>query len=263
MMQSRLRTTVLTIFCAYIAFVVAGLALYGMVDDSPFIPAMNSHLDLALAWFALAAGSALALAGAVIGGMPIGYALVVQALKARRRDIVLLLAVPLLALLALVVYVVMVAVLTDRMFGDGGIGRLTVPAQLGAPVLVGFGLLFIIAAIASTGAVCAAVLRSEADEAVFRAKGITISVRPYEFALLPGALTTLAMLLMLAATVAWGVIARADVPQAFDEQTGLFMPVQASVTWALVVLVMAMSTIVAAVALARGFRLSGRNTSLA
>ena len=36
-----LRTTALTVFCAYITFVVAGLAFFGMVDDSAFIPAMT------------------------------------------------------------------------------------------------------------------------------------------------------------------------------------------------------------------------------
>lgn len=41
-----LRTTALTVFCAYCAFIVAGLALFGMVDDSPFIPAMRDHAAL-------------------------------------------------------------------------------------------------------------------------------------------------------------------------------------------------------------------------
>src|SRR4051812_4811648 len=48
-----LRTTALTVFCAYITFVVAGLAFLGMVDDSPFIPAMRDHVTLNACWLAI------------------------------------------------------------------------------------------------------------------------------------------------------------------------------------------------------------------
>src|SRR5438477_13078075 len=93
-----LRTAEITTFCAYIAFVVAGLALYGMVDDSPFIPLMNAHIDLAAAWYVIAGGSGIALLAVVLGGLPIGFTMLRRALAARRGDLLLLLAVPVTAL---------------------------------------------------------------------------------------------------------------------------------------------------------------------
>src|SRR5438132_9931238 len=98
----RLRKAEMIVFCAYIAFVVAGLALYGMVDDSPFIPAMNRHVELAAAWYAIAAGSGLALVAVVAGGLPFGLAIVKRIFTEKRRDLLMLMAVPVIALAAVV-----------------------------------------------------------------------------------------------------------------------------------------------------------------
>src|SRR5438045_102426 len=99
-----LRRAEITVFCAYIAFVVAVLCFYGLVDDSPFIPLMNTDLALAAAWFTVAGGAMIALAAVVIGGVPIGYAVVRDAL-ARNRWRLLLLAVPVIAFCLLVAVV--------------------------------------------------------------------------------------------------------------------------------------------------------------
>ena len=93
-----LRTTALTLFCAYITVVVAGLAFYGMVDDSAFIPAMDAHASLSACWLIIEAGAAVSLAAVVVGGIPIGLATLSFALAHKRRDILRLLAVPALAL---------------------------------------------------------------------------------------------------------------------------------------------------------------------
>lgn len=256
-MADRLRTVVLTVFCAYIGFVLAGLALYGLVDDSRFIPAMNSHLDIALAWYVIAGGSAIALAAAVIGGLPIGYAIIRRALQARRRDILFLLAVPLISLAVLGTYVLAVALITTRFFSVS-LSEVAVPPTPGAPVLVSFALLFILAAIASTTAVCVAVSRSDADEQTFRARGITITVQPYEFALLPAAVTTLAMLLMLVGTLTWGLLARAEVPETLEDNTMLVIATTNGTAWLAIVALMGFTTLVAAGALLRVFASSRR-----
>ncbi len=88
----RNRQLILTIFCAYIAFVVAGLGLYGTVDDSPFVGAMHQHSALAAAWDVLAITSGAALLSVVIGGFPVARAVLRDSTKplaaARPRGVV-------------------------------------------------------------------------------------------------------------------------------------------------------------------------------
>src|SRR2546426_1417874 len=97
-MNGRLRAVALTVFCAYIGFVLAGLTFYLMVDDSPFVPLMGTHLELGAAWLVVAGGSAISLL-AVVGGLPIGLTMLRQGITARRRDLLLLLFVPVISLL--------------------------------------------------------------------------------------------------------------------------------------------------------------------
>src|SRR5512136_481462 len=42
-MLNKLRTTILVVFAAFIGFVIAGMALNGILDDSPMIPLMKTH----------------------------------------------------------------------------------------------------------------------------------------------------------------------------------------------------------------------------
>ena len=77
-MNGRLRAVALTVFCAYIGFVLAGLTFYLMVDDSPFVPLMGTYLELGAAWLVVAGGSAIALLAVVVGGLPIGLTILRQ-----------------------------------------------------------------------------------------------------------------------------------------------------------------------------------------
>src|SRR5438067_797287 len=115
-MNGKLRLSLITVFCAYIGFVVAGLALYAMVDDSPFVPLMNSHLELAAAWYLIAGGSAIALLAVAVGGLPIGLTLLLRAFATRRKDLLLLLAVPIVALVVLGSFVGVVAAIATHLF---------------------------------------------------------------------------------------------------------------------------------------------------
>jgi MFS family permease len=236
-----LRRAEITVFCAYIAVVLAGLYFYGLVDDSPFIPLMNTNIELAAAWYAIQGAAMIALAAVVIGGLPIGLAVVRYSLAHNRRHL-LLLAVPVAAIGVLLV--------------AGALAFLALTANppppvayphIAAPLMtISFGALFIIAAIASTAAVCIAVSRSQVDEQTIRFPGITIIVQPYRFALLPAAIATLAMGLILAATVAWGLVARAQAPSVFGHNLIV-------VSWVGILAVMGISTLVAGVAVVRGY----------
>ena len=98
-------------FAAYIAFVVAGMGVYGLADDSPMAALMKTGADLPLllSWLTVQAGALIALLAVVIGGLPLAWIVIRRALTSSRQDLRLLL-VPVLSFLALVPYAVFVAV---------------------------------------------------------------------------------------------------------------------------------------------------------
>lgn len=239
-MIDKLRASEIALFCAYIGYVVAGLGFYGMLDDNPLVGVARTHPDLSGAVLAIQVGAVLSLLAVLAGGLPIGYAALRRALAERRRDILLLFAVPPMCLALLAAYgvvFVIVALLAS------GVSASTPPKSIPLAALIayfgGVGL-FLLAAIASAVAVALAVARSHVEAQRFRR------------ALVPGALATLAMVVTLAAALAWGLSANADAPQAFYGGKGLFGFSTAG-SWLSIVAVMAMATLVAAAAVLRGF----------
>jgi hypothetical protein len=243
-----LRTTALTLFCAYITFVVAGLAFYGMVDDSAFIPAMDAHAALSACWLIVEAGAAVSLAAVVAGGLPIGLATLAFALAHKRRDILRLFAVPVLALgvqalffgLLFAAYQHLLPFPLPVVHGDAGQSP-----RSGNHLLVALNdILFIVGAIASTAAVAAAVARSEIGTQRFRALGVRIVIEPYRFALLPATIAALAMAVTVGGVIGWGIVAHQVAPHAFILGTLLI--------WLAIVGAMTLATLVAAIGVARG-----------
>jgi hypothetical protein len=247
-LMQKLRSAEITIFAAWIAFVVAGLRFYGLMDDSVYaasgrpVPGLGVRFDpdlsnpRVLAWNVLAAGSAIALAAILVGGLPIAYAAWRRSPQVRR-----LFLVPVAAFVAILLPPGIAIALNRAGISHGPIGIAT---NLAANV--SYSVLFIAAAVASTWAVARAVNRSEINDRVLR------------FAYLPGVVATLAMALMLGATVAWGVFAHIQHPQLFD--SGDFLassPTLAS--WAVIVAVMAIATAVAAVGCIRGMAARGED----
>lgn len=235
MTLNRLRASAITVFCAYIGFVVAGLAFNGILDDNPLTQLRTSHPALHDAVLVIQGGAVVALLAVLIGGLPIGWAALRQAQRERRMRTLLLFAAPPLALLALIVYAAVFVVLalqqSKPLYGGA-------PTYLIALYIIG-AVLFCLAAIVSAAAVAVAIVRS------------SVSERLYRFARIPAMVTTLAMVVMLAATIAWGLLANADDQQAFLHAPGLFQ-LPTVVVWAGVVAAMAVATVVAIVGLARG-----------
>jgi hypothetical protein len=242
-MKPGARATVLTVFCAYIGFAVAGLALYGLVDDSPFIPLMSSHPALLPAWFAIEGGAGLSALAVGVGGLPIALTVLRRAFTTHRRDLVLL-AVPPVAFGLLVVVAALMIVFAEAGRGAGQPGG---PTGLAA---IGFIALFIVAAAAGATALAVLVLRSPTEVQTFRVPGLTVHVEPYRFALIPAVITTLAMAGMLIASLAWGVLARAASAQVF-KSPGFIGGPSSGGTYLGIVLLMAISTAVAGVAVMR------------
>jgi hypothetical protein len=233
------RSAVLTVFCAYIAFVLGGLVLYGTADDGPFISAMHEHTALTAAWDVLAAGSAVALLAVVIGGLPVALAVFRHARSVARRNLTLL-AVPALALIVWVTFTVIL-----------GIADLESASKSARTALqvIWMGI-FVAGAIGSTAAVCLAVIRSEIGEQRIRVNGIDLTVQPDHFVIAPAVITVLAMALMLGAAICWVILARSDAPDAFNGEWGFFSA-STRLTLGGSVAVMAIATAVAAAAVRR------------
>lgn len=92
-------------WCAWMLAVAAGLALYGVVDDSPFVNAMRGDLFFRICWQGLEIGSLIAAAALALGGIPLAWSAIRYAVQVHRRDILIRLALPSLAALLLIGWV--------------------------------------------------------------------------------------------------------------------------------------------------------------
>lgn len=229
------RRSAIVVFCAYIAFVLAGMAYNQTIEDD--LRALNSaHPDVALAYHIVFFVSPLSLLAVLVGGLPIALVALRHALAGRRWDILALFAIPPLSLaLWLGWTAIIVGVIAPAH------PRITINETFGLAVFVSWGGLFVLAAIASTAAVSIAVSRSE------------VSPRLYRFALGPGVAAVLTMAAMLGGVVAWGLLMRADDPAYLSSTTGPF-GLSVVMQWLIVVGVMALATLVAAAALVRAYR---------
>jgi len=86
--------------------------------------------------------------------------------------------------------------------------------------MMGAMLVFILGAIASTLAVWKVVSRTDIEQETFRAINRSITVKIYNFAFWPAVVTTLAMFVMLAATLTWGSLAFSSLPRVFAGNFG-------------------------------------------
>lgn len=222
LITNRLRTSIMVGFCAYIAFIVAGLAFYGMLDDSPFIPAMQGNFEFRSAWFTVECAAVIALLAVTIGGLPLVLAVLRQGVLAKRRDLLLLLFIPVVAFVGLISFWIGTALIL-ALFGLEG---KAIAPIFGSLLLCVWGTAFVIAAIFSVGSVWVALARSR------------VNVRFYRFARVPTVVATIAMAIMLVGTLAWGLLADLQVHAAF---------VDSLLGWLLIVATMAIATVVAGV----------------
>ncbi len=224
----RLRLALLTMFCAYVAFAVAGLALYHLVDDSPLVPLMRAHWPVALAWQALAGGALVALLAVLTGGATLIAAVVQHDLRVARRDLWLP-AVPVVALGLCLAVVAATLVWFIVQYGPPD-GRHPLPGGAATAGLVLWLVVTVAGGVAGLGALCRAVVRAG------------IGGPPLRLAVFAGGITTLAMVGMLIATLAWGLLVVAVAPGLFPAYAG---------QWAQVLMLMTVATLVGGVTLWR------------
>lgn len=224
--MQRIRSSVVMVFCAYIAFVVVGIGFQKMTEYSDFTEAGQAHPILGLAFSVVVGGSAVALLAVLAGGVPLALAALRYALAAKRFGIVWLLAAPLFAFALLIGYGAIALRVT------GGTAR-----DLAAFGLVG---MLVLGAVISTAGVSLAISRSELSPTLVR------------FSRIPALITTAAMAVMCVATVVWTLGLRTDVPQLFTGNNG-FKGTSTAINALIIVVVMVVATVAASLGVLRSF----------
>jgi hypothetical protein len=237
-MANRLQRAQIIVFCAYIAFVVAGLSFGKMTEYDDFAEATRDFPLIGAAFTTLVVGAYVALAAVLIGGLPIALAAARNALAARRWRILALLAVPALAFLFFFGYtLLLVQVIAPALHSGSG------PTPKNVGLGISLVVVLLLAAVASTAAVATAIAGSE------------ISPRLYRFARVPAALAALAMAVVTLALLTWGLSLRADVPDLFNANDG-FLASSTAANWLAPLAVMGVATGSALVAAIRSFAAS-------
>jgi MFS family permease len=252
-MVNKLRTTILIVFAAYIGFVIGGLSLYGLVDDSPAAKLMKTDTALSAAWTTIEAASVIALLAVVAGGLPLAVTVIRRALTSSRRDLRLLL-VPVFAFLALVLYGFFLASVANGWLQIPGVIRSVAPDNfpIGNRLLIGgFILVFVLGAIASTAAVWKVIANTDIEESTVQALGQTASIKLYQYAFVPAVITALGMFVMLAGTLVFGWMAHSTLPDWFATNQGLLLT-NTSLSYGTTVTIMVLSTAAALFGLVRG-----------
>jgi hypothetical protein len=234
-LTQRLRRSEIVIFCAYIAFVVAGSAFAKVTEYDDFHDATRHYPLIGGAFTTLVVAAWVALAAVVIGGAPLALAAARSALAARRWGTLALLAVPALALGALYGFVVLLGQVIRPLIHAGN-GPTPGNWHLG----ITLGVFYLLCARASTAAVARAIAQSE------------IAPGLYRFARIPAAAATLAMVVVTGSLLVWGLALRADVPSLFNGNDGL-MATNTAANWLVHLVVMVVATAIALWAAARAF----------
>lgn len=236
----QVRSALLTVFCAFVAFLVTVLGGLEAVHDGAFAPVLLTRVDPQPTWLwkVLTLGAVPAVLAALGGGTPILVSVVKETYTTRRHDLWLLAIPPLTAL---------VLGACDGVEELRRSRPIALPAALGGGLDLLFHALFVLAAVVCAATVCTLVARSTA-----------IRFRIFQIALSAAAALTTAMATILGATIIWLLQARANIPQHLDPSP------LAVVGVTLLLAVMALSTVVAVRAVAQGFaaRTSGPGAAI-
>lgn len=231
-MISTLRHSLLAIFCAYVAFILAGGAFQKMTESGNLVEVARTNSMVDVSFRVVVIGAFIALSAMLVCGLPVAVAVIRSALTQKRYGPLFLLAVP---FLAFAVFLGTLGFLKTLSYPGKHLlqaGQMFIPTGILSCVLI-------VAAIVSAGAVCFAVTHSE------------ISEKLLHFAVFPLTLTTTSMALMLIATIVWGLSLHDAAPHLFAGNNGL-VRLSTTGTWLEIVIVMAIATVAASFSLLRG-----------
>jgi hypothetical protein len=252
-MINKLRTTILFVFSAYIAFIIAGFSLNGLMDDSQLVPLTRSNPALSISYTAIEIGSVIGLLAIVIGGAPLAWTIIRRAFTSQRKDLSLLF-VPLISFLALVIYFLVMVYLA---FNTNILDQPT--SSTGHALMWGLITIFIAGAIASTAAVWKLISHTDVEQESIDILGKSATIKLYEFAFTPAVVATLSMLVMFVATVIWGWLSYSLRPDLFTGNMGVMMTNTLG-SFAFTLITMVAAVITAFIGVVHGY--SSRKTSL-
>jgi len=235
-MVARMRGSVLAVLWAWVGLVVAGVGFRKMTEYDDFVLAAQENALLGVAFGAVVVGAVVALAAVTAGCAPVAFATLRKALAEGRKDVPVLLCMPLAFGAGFVGYVLLLTRVIEP-----ALGRVAVQGTVNVALFFSLVGVFLLAALASAGAVTAAVGRVE------------VGGRTLRFAIYPAAVAVAAMAVVLAGTILWGVTLRTQVPALFSGDEGI-LATPTYATWLVIVAVMAVSTAIAVVASIRGLR---------
>ncbi|HET8841107.1 MAG TPA: hypothetical protein VFN35_06535 [Ktedonobacteraceae bacterium] len=233
LMIRTMRNSLLTLFCAYAGFCLAGLAFQKVTEYDDFMNAAHTHSLVGFSFNLVVIGSVIACLAVMAGGLPIAYAVLRSAINQKRFASLFLLFAP---ILVCGVFLGVLFLLKSLLPLDGT-GTSGWQIVLNRGLFVGTLLLVIVA---SAGSWCLAVIRNEVSEKLLH------------FALFPALLTAVSMLLMLVATIIWGLGLRASSPQLFSGNDGI-MGSSTAGSWLGIIIAMTIAIIFAFLSLFRGF----------
>ncbi|MGO8951171.1 MAG: hypothetical protein ACLQUY_26665 [Ktedonobacterales bacterium] len=195
-MAHRIRSSEITIFCAFVLFCLAWLPL-GLVHNPLPVweAAASTHPELLIVLTVLGLAALVATLAILVGGLPLLVSALAQSIIARRWRLLALFAVPLIAATALVA--IKLADVPWSSVSQSGVLLMQQPIAL----QVGLILLPLVAIGGSAAAVAAAIGRSE------------LSLDMFRFALLPAGVATVALALGLLGALALTALLFAEAPQ--------------------------------------------------
>jgi len=243
-MINKLRSTILFVFAAYIAFIVAGFSLNGLMDDSQLVPLTRSNPVLSISYATIEIGSVIALLAIMIGGAPLAWTIIRRVFTFQRKDLGLLF-VPLASFLVLVGYFFMMVYLA---FNTHVLDQPI--SSTGLALMWGLITIFAAGAIASTIAVWKLISHTDVEQDEFALLGKSATIKLYEFAYRPALVTTLSMVVMFVATVVWGWLSYSLRPDLFIGNMGVMMTSTRG-SFAFTLIVMTIATVTACLGIIR------------
>ena len=232
-MAHKLRASAIAVFCAFLLFVLAYVAMQQIVDPRPAFNAVaNAHPDLQFAFTVAIYSAPVALLAVVAGGVLMLIAALRDAIAGHRRDVLLRFGG---AILLPIIFVAGSLIFQGFLYGNASFSLFYI-------------LIFLAFLIAATVLLAQGILRTE------------FSARLLRLMLIPMAITALAMAVNCVAALVWLLRLWADAPQ-FATSQGMGPGLSGgnfggSTGFLIVIVVMALTAILAIAALARNLRTS-------
>lgn len=201
-----------SVWSAWMMAVVAGLILYGMVDDSALLATMNQSFIFAASWKVIQVGCVLAVLAIAVAGLPLALSIGLHAIRQRRRGIYLRFAIPFFSLFALIAWIAAVLMYTGGHWAASpwavAFSRPDWPSDSARWITGSISAaLLVLGCFASAASISQVLRNNQLSDLRVAFAGINVQLNPLSIAaeLAPWAAT--GVFVMLTGVVVWGCIA--------------------------------------------------------